>query len=130
MLHDRGEAWALADRILVMLDGEIAADGPPAEILERPPTRRVAGFLGFVGELEETGGTRMLRASQVRVDPTGELTATVSRRVPTEDGVRLELTLDNGRLTAVAPLPGPVQGEAVRVSTEAGVVFGSDDLLR
>jgi ABC-type nitrate/sulfonate/bicarbonate transport system ATPase subunit len=30
VVHDRVEAWALADRVVVMLDGRVAADGAPA----------------------------------------------------------------------------------------------------
>ena len=33
VVHDRAEAWALADRVLVMLDGRVAADGPPVVVL-------------------------------------------------------------------------------------------------
>jgi ABC-type sulfate/molybdate transport systems ATPase subunit len=127
VLHDRGEAWALADRLLVMLDGELAADGRPAEILEQPSSSRLARFLGFTGELHEGESTRMLRSAQVRLDPGGDLDATVARRVPTEDGVLLDLELANGRLSAAAPLPGPAQGERVRIRVEAGVVFPRDE---
>ena len=51
VVHDRAEAWALADRVLVLLDGRIAAAGPPEQVLDRPPSPAVARFLGFGGEL-------------------------------------------------------------------------------
>ena len=42
VVHDRAEAWALADRVLVMLDGRVAADGPPVVVFGSPPTPEVA----------------------------------------------------------------------------------------
>jgi hypothetical protein len=47
----------------------------------------------------------------------------VERRVPLEDGVRVELSMDNGNLVAIAALPGPELGETVRLRAEAGVLF-------
>ena len=49
IVYDRAEAWALADRVGVMLDGRLEAVGSPAAVLERPPTPRVAAFVGFTG---------------------------------------------------------------------------------
>ncbi|WP_424211541.1 ABC transporter ATP-binding protein [Streptomyces sp. BI20] len=45
--HDQGEAFALADRVVVMRDGRIAQSGPPAEVWSRPASEFVARFLGF-----------------------------------------------------------------------------------
>jgi ABC-type multidrug transport system ATPase subunit len=123
VVHDRAEAWALADRVLILLDGRLAAEGPPREVLENPPSPEVATFLGFAGRLEETAGTRMLRPAHVRLDPAGPLSGRVERRVPLEDGVRVELSMDNGNLVAIAPLPGPELGETVRLRADAGVLF-------
>ena len=44
--HDQVEAMTLADRIVLLRDGVIEQEGPPAELYERPRTRFVAGFLG------------------------------------------------------------------------------------
>jgi ABC-type sulfate/molybdate transport systems ATPase subunit len=123
VVHDRAEAWALADRVLILLDGALVAAGPPREVLDDPPTPEVAAFLGFVGRLEEDAGTRFLRPAHVELAPDGPLTARVARRVPLEDGVRLELSLPNGRLVVVAALPGPELGESVRARTQGGVLF-------
>ncbi|MFF9089588.1 ABC transporter ATP-binding protein [Streptomyces sp. NPDC014991] len=45
--HDQGEAFALADRVVVMRDGRIAQSGTPLEVWQRPADAFVAGFLGF-----------------------------------------------------------------------------------
>jgi thiamine transport system ATP-binding protein len=45
--HDQGEAFALADRVVVMRDGRIAQSGSPLEVWQRPASEFVARFLGF-----------------------------------------------------------------------------------
>jgi ABC-type nitrate/sulfonate/bicarbonate transport system ATPase subunit len=123
VVHDRAEAWALADRVLVMLDGRIAADGPPGAVFVEPPTPEVAVFVGFAGRLEEPGAVRLLRPQDVALDEDGPLRARVTRLVPVEDGVRVELALDHGRLVATAPAPGPEPDAEVGVRLLGGVRF-------
>ncbi|MGK5641302.1 ABC transporter ATP-binding protein [Streptomyces sp. URMC 126] len=45
--HDQGEAFALADRVVVMRDGRIAQQGTPLDVWRRPASEFVARFLGF-----------------------------------------------------------------------------------
>ena len=126
VVHDRAEAWALADRVLILLDGRPSAHGPVREVLEAPPTPEVAAFVGFSGTLTEADGTlRKLKPAHVTLDPTGDVAATVRRRIPIEDGARLELQLANGRLFAHAPLPGAQPGETVRLRLAGGVAYSS-----
>jgi ABC-type sulfate/molybdate transport systems ATPase subunit len=123
VVHDRAEAWALADRLLILIDGELVAAGPPRELLERPPTPLVARFLGFDGALEDGGETLLTRPPHVILDPVGPLQARVSRAVPLEDGARLELELEHGKLYTVASLPAPRVGDSVRVRVQGGARF-------
>src|ERR687892_2395702 len=44
--HDQVEAMTLADRIVLMRDGEIEQIGSPGEIYDAPSSTYVAGFLG------------------------------------------------------------------------------------
>jgi len=44
--HDQIEAMTLADRIVLLKDGQIEQQGSPLDLFERPATRFVAGFLG------------------------------------------------------------------------------------
>jgi multiple sugar transport system ATP-binding protein len=44
--HDQIEAMTLADRIVVLKDGQIEQEGSPLDVYERPQTRFVAGFIG------------------------------------------------------------------------------------
>ena len=123
VLHDRAEAWALADRLIVLLDGRVAAEGAPGAVLERPPSRGVAEFLGFTGAVRENGGVRCLRPAQVSFDPAGALRGTVVRRIPEEDGVLCDVELEGGRVQARHPYPGPAEGETVAVRVDGGVHY-------
>ncbi|AWK84990.1 ABC transporter ATP-binding protein [Azospirillum thermophilum] len=44
--HDQEEALAVSDRIIVMSGGEIAQDGSPRDLYERPASRFIADFIG------------------------------------------------------------------------------------
>jgi ABC-type nitrate/sulfonate/bicarbonate transport system ATPase subunit len=124
VVHDRAEAWALAAQVLILLDGRPAARGAVRAVLESPPDPEVAAFVGFSGTLREPDGTlRMFKPRHATLDPEGDSVATVGRRVPIEDGVRLELTLANGHLHAFSPLPGPQPGDTVRLRLVGGIAF-------
>src|SRR5262245_14470402 len=55
VVHERAEAWALADRVIVMIDGRIVASGTPREVFESPATLVIARFVGYVGSIREDG---------------------------------------------------------------------------
>jgi multiple sugar transport system ATP-binding protein len=44
--HDQIEAMTMADRIVLLRDGQIEQQGAPLDLYERPATKYVAGFLG------------------------------------------------------------------------------------
>jgi ABC-type sulfate/molybdate transport systems ATPase subunit len=125
VVHDRAEAWALADRLLVLIGGRLAAAGTPRGLLEHPPTVEVARFLGFDGSLEDGGELLLTRPSHVKIEGGGPLKARVVRAIPLEDGARLELELEHGRLYTVATLPAPRPGETVMVRLDGGARFAA-----
>ncbi|HEX5944284.1 MAG TPA: ABC transporter ATP-binding protein [Anaerolineales bacterium] len=63
--HDQEEAFAIADRVLILHRGDIIREGPPAEVWAHPGSAFVAGFLGLgnVFEGEVRGKTRAPHAS-------------------------------------------------------------------
>jgi ABC-type sulfate/molybdate transport systems ATPase subunit len=120
----RAEAWALADRLLVLLDGRVAAHGTPAQVLEQPPSMEVARFLGFTGQLPDgNGGVRCLRPAHVAFDPDGDTVGTVTRRIPEEDAVLCEVAVEGYRVEVRAGYPGPEQDQEVRLRVQGGVTF-------
>jgi len=50
--HDQDEAFAIADRVLVLHSGEIVQDGSPADVWANPESAFVAGFLGLGNVLQ------------------------------------------------------------------------------
>ena len=44
--HDQEEALSVADRVVVMFDGEVVQAGTPQEVYTRPATRAIATFVG------------------------------------------------------------------------------------
>jgi ABC-type multidrug transport system ATPase subunit len=123
VVHDRAEAWALADRVVVLIDGRVAASGPPAEVLDHPPTPKAARFLGFTGELRDGDTLLLTRQGQVTLDPSGPYAGTITRRLPTEDGTRLDITLPTGRLQCLAPRDAPAVGTEVHLRLTAPLRF-------
>jgi putative spermidine/putrescine transport system ATP-binding protein len=63
--HDQAEAMVMSDRIAVMFDGEVAQLGAPAEIYDRPRTKRVASFISnFIsGTVEAQAGAGLWRVA-------------------------------------------------------------------
>jgi ABC-type Fe3+/spermidine/putrescine transport system ATPase subunit len=45
--HDQEEAFAMADRVLVMRDGRVVQEGPPGRVYRHPASAWVARFLGL-----------------------------------------------------------------------------------
>ena len=75
--HDPADAFAMADRILVMQEGRIVQEDTPAELLLRPRTRFVAEFTG--AELLMEGNVRAVdkNVAVVEVEST-ELLCTIT----------------------------------------------------
>ncbi|OZM78112.1 ABC transporter ATP-binding protein [Pseudonocardia sp. MH-G8] len=66
--HDQGEAMALADRIVVLKDGQVQQVGSPEDLYMRPANAFVAGFLGranIVPGVAGPAGTMTIGARQL-----------------------------------------------------------------
>lgn len=68
--HDQGEAFTLADRIVVMDRGRVLQTGAPAAVWATPASRRVAELLGFRNLVDVEVRDRSARTpwGDVRVD--------------------------------------------------------------
>ncbi|MDT7846023.1 ABC transporter ATP-binding protein [Streptomyces justiciae] len=144
--HDQGEAFALADRVVVMRDGRIAQSGTPLEVWQRPADEFVARFLGFEnvvegvvsGEAADTPwgkvpvpagalqGVRCLlvRPAGVRLVEAGVRCSVVARTFKgTHVAVRLRPEGEGPMLEAACALrEAPGVGDVVGVEFDAGEV--------
>lgn len=123
VLHERADAWTLADRVLVLMGGRVAASGGTADVLSNPPTAEVATFLGFDGQVAGADGTTLFaRAGDVRLVTEGGLEGTVVRRFAQEDGLLLEVAVASGRVRC-RTTENRVVGDVVRVEIVGGARF-------
>ncbi|GAA2817646.1 ABC transporter ATP-binding protein [Streptomyces showdoensis] len=146
--HDQGEAFALADRVVVMRDGHIAQTGTPLEVWRRPASAFVARFLGFDNVVAATvtgaaaatvwggipvpdgspqGDRRLLvRPGGVRLVPAGEgLTCRVESRTFRGNHVAVRLRPAEGPpLEAEFPLR-----DAPEAGAEVGAAFRAEDVV-
>ncbi|GAA2279496.1 Fe(3+) ions import ATP-binding protein FbpC [Streptomyces ruber] len=146
--HDQGEAFALADRVVVMRDGRIAQSGTPLQVWQRPADAFVARFLGFDNVVTATVSGRaadtpwgrlpvpgdspqgtaalLVRPAGVRIVAAGEgLRCTVAARTFRGTHVAVQLKPEGApRLEAACALrDAPEPGE------EVGVVFDVTDVV-
>ncbi|MEV7674907.1 ABC transporter ATP-binding protein [Streptomyces sp. NPDC088752] len=147
--HDQGEAFALADRVVVMRDGRIAQSGTPVEVWRRPASEFVARFLGFdnvvparvTGAVAETvwgkvpvpegspqGERRLLvRPGGVRPVPAGDGAAAWTVESRTFRGSHVVVRLrpaDGPPLEAELPLR-----DAPEEGAETGIAFRPEDVV-
>jgi len=136
--HDREEALALADQVVVVIDGTVRQVGPPAEVFDRPTHADVARIVGIEtatpgvvadsdGELVQVavGGLRLTAVSTVQpAEPhrPGDQVLVciraedVALELPERDGShRSPRNQLAGRVTGVT-----AEGALVRVDLDAG----------
>lgn len=140
--HDQGEAFALADRVVVMRDGRIAQSGTPLEVWQRPVDEFVARFLGFDNVVEAVVSGQVADTPWGKVPvPEGSLQGGCAllvrpagvRLVDAAEGVRCVVAARTFRGTHVAVQLQPAGAArleaacalraAPEVGEEVGVVF-------
>ncbi|WP_369213965.1 ABC transporter ATP-binding protein [Streptomyces flavofungini] len=146
--HDQGEAFALADRVVVMRDGRIAQSGTPLDVWQRPADAFVARFLGFdniTGATVSGGGAETVwgRIPVPDGTPAGRCELLVRpagvRLVAADEGLPCEVTARTFRGTHVAVHLQPKEGprleaacalrEAPEVGERVEVAFDAEDVV-
>ncbi|GAA2471829.1 ABC transporter ATP-binding protein [Streptomyces mauvecolor] len=146
--HDQGEAFALADRVVVMRDGRIAQTGTPLEVWQHPASEFVARFLGFENVVPATVSGEVADTAWGKVpvpagSPQGPVRVLVRpagvRLVGERDGVPCEVVGRTFRGNHVAlrlrPGGGPLlEAEcglegAPAVGAAVGVAFGAGGVV-
>ena len=126
--HDQEEAFALADRLVVMRAGRIVQQGDITEVWARPVDAETALFLGYARVLEGRAAALVLEAaglppapavavrrSALTLQPAGRLAGEVRSARATPDHLRLVVAVDGvGEVDAVAG-PGSTAAPGDRV---------------
>jgi multiple sugar transport system ATP-binding protein len=115
--HDQVEAMTMADRIVVLNQGQIEQAGTPVELYARPRNLFVAGFLG-APPMNLISGT--VQSGSIRL-ANGTLAPLGSRVIPLPEGSPVTLGI---RPEHVELSPGPLQ---IRVT--ATEVLGSETIV-
>lgn len=134
--HDHDEAFAIADRLVLLREGRVVQAGTLAEVWARPADAWAARFLGYAEVVSGSAAAALrevvdpsaswtqlaLRRSAVRVDPDGPLSARVVAARTTPEQLRLELEVVGlGRLPGVAETGTKVAvGDVVGVRVDLG----------
>jgi thiamine transport system ATP-binding protein len=135
--HDHAEAFALADRLVLLDGGRVLQAGTPAEVWGHPTSARVASLLGFTNlapvevrdgrprlpwgldRPADEGQQVFVRPDAVRIDPGGALAGTVEAGTFAGARTRLSIRIDGDpRLEAEVPAPAPPVGSQVRLSID------------
>lgn len=99
--HDQAEAFAIADRVVVMNNGRVEQDGSPTDLYRRPRTEFVARFLGMDNLLP------------------AEITSTDPLRVQTPIGV-LRVDSSPVAISPRHPLTLLIRPEAAQLTRQSG----------
>lgn len=146
--HDQEEAFAVADRLVVMRAGRIVQQGAIGDVWARPVDAEVALFLGYARVLDGASAARVLTAAGLPVAPAvalrrSALTVTeaatgaagLSGRVlaarATPDQLRLLVDLEGiGEVDAVAsPQARAAPGDVVRLVIDPARLAGLTRLV-
>ncbi len=101
--HDQVEAMAIADRIILLDSGEIAQDGTPTELYNKPATRFAAEFMGSNNRIDGLVKTRA--NGHATLDVFGEPLTGLARTRATE-GAEASAIIRIERMRCV-DAPGP-----------------------
>jgi thiamine transport system ATP-binding protein len=122
--HDHDEAFALADRVVVMHEGRVEQLGTPVDVWKHPATEFVARFLGY-NVTDVLGGRRIgVRPDGVRIALDGPVTGVVTARTFRRDHFLLEVKVADGPPLEVAATGArvPAVGDAVRLVVDPDAV--------
>jgi len=129
--HDQMEAMSLADRIIIMKDGEIQQIGTPLEVYDDPANEFVAGFIGeppmnlIQSEIVKREGRFMFTfaGSELQVEVPGRYNPVVKDGMKVTLGVRPVDVLIAKEKVSSTPVPVAIYenlGDERRISVRVG----------
>jgi len=130
--HDHDEAFALADRLVVMHAGRIEQVGTPAAVWQRPANAFVARFLGWNVTRAFSDAPAAVRPEAIRLvdegDAVGSVTGSVVTRTFRRDHFLVAVRIDG--LAEDEPVQVEVSVDAPRIpDVGERVALDADDLV-
>jgi thiamine transport system ATP-binding protein len=125
--HDHEEAFALADRVVLIHDGRVEQDARAVTVWQAPANAWVAEFLGY-NVTAAFGGLVAVRPDGLRLTPDGSVPVTVVDRTFRRDHFRVRVRTDAGELLEVAVRPDQEGARDTREpgsATRVGLVPGA-----
>ena len=117
--HDQQEAFALADRVIIMHKGRIVQEGTPQAVYHRPSSPWVARFLGLTNLVPG----RVTALEPLRVDtPLGSLVPGKEISIPVGQAVTLLIRPEGARLATAPPREGGPHPEGSSEPYVEGIV--------
>ena len=119
--HDQVEAMTMADKIVVLRDGNVEQAGAPIELYARPANQFVAGFLGapqmnmLKGLVRRNGNGIAIALDE------GAVIALPSRELALAEGSPVTL--------GIRPEHATIGGDALTAKVEATEILGSETIL-
>ncbi len=117
--HDQDEALSLADRIVVLRDGEVRQIGAPQELYRRPLHADVAEFMGFRNALRGT----VLRREGEEMEVDCGFAAPLRGQAVDVSGDRIVVAIRPADLVPVAD--GPINGEVTGLEYRGEAYYGT-----
>ncbi len=125
--HDHDEAFALADRLVVMHAGGIEQVGTPADVWQRPANAFVARFLGWNVTRAFTDAPAAVRPEAVHIVDDGSVVGSVVTRTFRRDHFLVGVSIDD---VADEPVQVEVSVDAARIpDVGERVALSADDLV-
>jgi thiamine transport system ATP-binding protein len=128
--HDHDEAFALADRLVVMHAGRIEQVGSPTEIWRRPANAFVAEFLGWNVTSVFSAGPAAVRPDAIRLTDHDGTSAIVVARTFRRDHFLLEVQVDPDPTASRLRVSVAVGGAAIPdVGDQVSVAVAEADVV-
>lgn len=135
--HDHDEAFTVADRVAVLIDGRLAQAGTPAELWQAPQSQEIAEFLGYgplvsATELRALASPELLTGIGQGHEAQTFALAPGALHVSQTSGIELDVLATRfvrGRLEIDVALPGGQQATAIAGGHAPGSLGAGDRVL-
>jgi thiamine transport system ATP-binding protein len=125
--HDHDEAFALADRLVIMHDGRIEQVGSPTDVWARPANAFVARFLGWNVTRAFAEHPVAVRANGIRLTEGGRVTGVVTARTFRREHFLIDVLVDASDPLDVVQVEVPLDRDRLpEVGAHVGLELDAD----